>query len=104
MQRIRKAGKRDKIERQIIVELERLGAKVWQLDAPVDLLVGFRGKFYPVEIKSGGAASMRPSQVQFFQDCDAAGLPYFIFDHIDDTLAFIKLIDPALLSAQKLSA
>ena len=93
MQRIRKTGKRDKIEREVIVELERLGAKVWQLDAPVDLLVGYAGKFYAVEVKSTAASSVRPSQVRFFQDCDAAELPYFIFDHIDDTLTFITDLD-----------
>lgn len=89
MQRIRKAGKRDKIERGIIDELERLGAKVYQLDGPVDLLVGFDKKWYPVEIKSGAHASVRDSQLTFFRECDAEQLPYFIFDHLDDTMTFI---------------
>lgn len=93
MIRIRKTGKRDKIEPQIIAELRRLGAKVWQLDEPVDLLVGWQGAWYPVEIKSGPGAPISKSQAQFFADCDAVNLPYFIFDHIDDSLTFITGLD-----------
>lgn len=88
MQRIRKAGKRDKIERDIISELERLGAIVCQLDAPVDLLVGWQGVWYPVEVKSGPSASVRDSQLEFFDRCDLKGLPYYVFSHIDDVLTF----------------
>ncbi len=94
MQRIRKAGKRDSIEREIIEELRWRGAIVVQLDAPVDLLVGHLGVWYPVEVKSGAAAPMRASQELFFAQCDGAHLPYYVLSHLDDVLTFIKITGP----------
>jgi hypothetical protein len=49
----RRAPKRDDNERQIVDALRQAGAFVQPLDA-VDLLVGFRGVWYVMEVKDGG--------------------------------------------------
>ena len=50
---LRKYGnQRDANEPEIIAALEKVGASVYPLDLPLDLLVGYRGKTYLVEVKS----------------------------------------------------
>lgn len=48
---------RDENEPEIIAALRRAGAVVFQLDNPVDLLVGLRGRTYLIEVKAPGAAT-----------------------------------------------
>ena len=47
------ARKRDENELGIVLALEMVGATVVQLDKPVDLLVGFRGIDFQMEVKNG---------------------------------------------------
>jgi len=49
----RRAAKRDASEREIVSVLDQCGFSVVRLDTPVDLLVGFRGRCWLVECKSG---------------------------------------------------
>lgn len=46
-------SKRDASEKAIIQELDAHGISVFQLFQPVDLLCGFRGQTFLVEVKSG---------------------------------------------------
>jgi hypothetical protein len=50
---VRRAAKRDTSEPAIIQALEAVGAEVWPLDYPVDLLVKFRGHWHLLECKTG---------------------------------------------------
>lgn len=47
------ARKRDANEPEIIAALEAAGATVFPLDKPLDLLVGFRGQTFLLEVKNG---------------------------------------------------
>lgn len=47
------ATKRDSVEPAIIQALEQIGAEVWALDYPVDLLVRFQGRWHLLECKTG---------------------------------------------------
>lgn len=47
------ARKRDANEPEIIEALEAAGASVFVLDKPLDLLVGFRGETFLLEVKNG---------------------------------------------------
>lgn len=47
------AKKRDKAEPAIIQALEQVGAEVWALDNPCDLLTLYRGRWQPLEVKTG---------------------------------------------------
>lgn len=66
MKRLAHAKKRDLNEPGIVKALERAGATVWRLDDPVDLLVGFRGKNFTLEVKNPtGRNRDTPAQVRF---------------------------------------
>jgi hypothetical protein len=61
----RYAKKRDLYEGEIIDALRHVGCSVVQLDTPVDLLVGFRGQTYLLEVKTG-RKKFTPGQEEFF--------------------------------------
>lgn len=66
----RRSAKRDYSEPEIIAALTQVGFSVYQMQQPVDLLVGFRGKNYLVECKTEGTAygkALNDSQ-QLFDD------------------------------------
>lgn len=50
---MRYAAKRDLAEGPILAALEKVGAQVWPLDYPVDLLVRFRERWHLLEVKTG---------------------------------------------------
>lgn len=49
----RRAAKRDASEPEIVSALRQCGFSVYRLHQPVDLVVGFRGRTFLVECKSG---------------------------------------------------
>lgn len=61
----RKAAKRDTAEPAIVDALQKMGASTYRLSKPVDLAVGYRGKTYLVEVKSGKAGKLTASQIDF---------------------------------------
>lgn len=69
----RYAKRRDANEAELIRALTSVGARVWQLDRPVDLLVGYRGAWHLLEVKDGAkplsARILRPDQQAFFSTC-----------------------------------
>ena len=46
-------ARRDKSEKGIVDALKEMGVTVYRLDRPCDLLLGFRGKTYLAECKTG---------------------------------------------------
>jgi hypothetical protein len=50
---MRRAAKRDLAEQPIVQALKQIGAQVWLLDYPVDLLVYFRERWFLLEVKTG---------------------------------------------------
>jgi len=65
---MRRAAKRDVSEPEIVSALVQCGFSVYRLNQPVDLLVGFRGKNFLVECKSGTkgyAKDLNDNQKQF---------------------------------------
>lgn len=63
---------RDRNEPPIVRALEGIGASVFRLDRPCDLLVGYRGRNHLLEVKAplgprGGASGspLTPEQVEF---------------------------------------
>lgn len=61
---MRRAAKRDTAEPPIVDALERVGAEVWPLDYPVDLLVRFRSSWYLLEVKTGRSKVRKNQQAQ----------------------------------------
>jgi len=89
----RYAKKRDANERAIIQALEAVGARVWQLDRPVDLVVGYRNRFTLLEVKDGdkppSSRKLTPEQQSFLELCLAFNLPAAKVETVDEALAAI---------------
>lgn len=62
----RHAKSRDLNEPGIVQALEKVGCSVARLDRPVDLVVGFRGRTYLLEVKQHGGR-LQPSQEDFLR-------------------------------------
>jgi hypothetical protein len=50
---MRRAAKVDATQKDIVDALRKAGAQVWVIKQPVDLLVYFRGRWQPMEAKTG---------------------------------------------------
>jgi hypothetical protein len=64
---MRYAARVDSNQKAIVDCLRRMGAVVWVIGLPVDLLVGYRGKTYLVEVKAGKKKKFTSLQVEFFE-------------------------------------
>lgn len=84
-------GRRDSNESEIVYALQQVGATVWRLDTPVDLLVGFRGTTYLLDPKT---KTGRPTKLQ--RDFIEAwrGGPVGFVRTITDALVFIGAMEP----------
>jgi hypothetical protein len=52
---------------QIVIALRAAGANVWIISLPVDLLVGYKGHTFLVEIKRTAKSRFTPLQQDFFE-------------------------------------
>ena len=77
-------AQRDGNEQAIMQELLDRGALVIQLDYPVDLLIGYLGKWTLAEVKASPKAPFKLGQIRFLDQCELRGLPAVTLDHIDD--------------------
>lgn len=59
-------AKRDQNEPEIVQALQTVGAEVYRLNTPADLLVGFRGANYLIEVKMP-KGKLTPDQIKFQQ-------------------------------------
>ena len=87
----RYATKRDTSEPEIVAALELVGAIVWKMDRPFDLLVGWCGRLYMLEAKTGKAA-LNNDQVRELKRCQSAGLPVAVVRSASDALAAIGAV------------
>lgn len=89
---MRRAAKRDVNERAIIEALRSIGATVYQMDEPCDLLVGFRNQTILIEIKNPknyyGKKGLNVNQ-QNFLDKWRGGL-FLTITSIDEVLQIMK--------------
>jgi hypothetical protein len=67
----RYAARTDSTQADIIKALTKVGAKVWKIKWPVDLLVTFKGLLYGVECKRDDKAKLTKDQQEFFRHCGA---------------------------------
>jgi hypothetical protein len=56
---VRRAARVDNTQPDIVRALRNVGAEVWVTGQPVDLLVAFRGRWTPIEVKSSEADAKR---------------------------------------------
>ena len=87
--------KRDANEREIVDALVKAGATVARLDQPVDLLVGFRGQTFLLEVKNpNGKNRLQKSQVEFLDTWN--GAPVAIVHDTGEALTAIGLVNSGL--------
>ena len=89
MRRVGQARKRDAIEAEVIDALESIGIDCWRLSEPGlgDVLTHSRGKWLPLEIKSG-KGRLTPKQAELQKRVD---LP--IVRSVADALAVFGVTD-----------
>ena len=84
---IRRAARVDANQAQIVSALRAAGAYVWIIGLPVDLLVGYEGQTWLVEIKDGHKKSLTRLQQDFFGKW--CGGKLFRIDNAEEALRMI---------------
>ena len=65
---MRHAARVDANQEQIVSALRAAGAFVWVIGLPVDLLVGYKGHTFLVEVKSTSKKRLTKLQADFFEN------------------------------------
>jgi len=87
----RYARKIDLNQPEIVQALRAVGARVWVLSKPFDLLVGFRGRFVVLEVKSTRRTRKdQQHQTDEIHDCQAGGLPVYRVESVEQALAVLN--------------
>jgi hypothetical protein len=84
---IRRAARVDANQAQIVSALRAAGAYVWIIGLPVDLLVGFKGHTFLVEVKDGPRKRLTALQQDFFDNWSGSTLA-----RIDGPEAALRMI------------
>jgi hypothetical protein len=71
---MRYAARVDANQTQVVSALRSAGAYVWVIGLPVDLLVGYNGQTFLVEIKDGPKKALTSLQQDFFGNWIGGGL------------------------------
>ena len=71
---MRHAKRVDANQDQIVVALRAAGANVWIISLPVDLLVGYKGHTFLVEIKTDAKKRLTALQADFFENWSGSTL------------------------------
>ena len=84
---MRYAARVDKNQEQIVATLRAAGAYVWIIGLPVDLLVGYKGHTFLVEVKDGPRKRLTALQDDFFNNWPGSTLA-----RIDGPEAVLRMI------------
>lgn len=89
---MRRAARVDKTQEEIVVCLRLIGASVQLLHTVgkgcPDSIIGFKGKTYLVEFKTGEKAEFTPDQLAW--NLDWKGAPVLRFNGVSDALEWAK--------------
>jgi hypothetical protein len=84
---MRHAKRTDANQEVIVKALRDAGAYVWVISLPVDLLVGYKGHSFLVEIKTGARKRLTPLQADFFENWSGSTLA-----RVDSPEAALRMI------------
>ena len=87
---MRRAARVDANQDQIVSALRGAGAYVWIIGLPVDLLVGYKGHTFLVEVKSTSKKRLTGLQADFFENWSGSTLARI--DGPDGALRMIGVI------------
>lgn len=80
----RHARKKDANHAELVELFRKHGAYVIELERPVDLLIGYRRRWFTVEIKNPqGRNREQPAQIHHRQNCEHFGLPHYVLHSTD---------------------
>jgi hypothetical protein len=89
MTRLLTKGRKDENQAEIVLALRKMGCKVFILDAPLDLLVGHRGKLHLLEVKDGSKfpshRRLTTNEAIFFDEW--RGYPLHVVESVEQALA-----------------
>jgi hypothetical protein len=92
VQRVKRAARRDRVERHLIDAFEALGA--WTLtlnqEQRPDLLIGYRGRLALVEVKSHPRAVLTGKQLAFHRLLKELGLPCYLVRSVDEAIIALR--------------
>lgn len=84
----RYAKRRDANEPEIVGALQKIGAQIWYMDIPADLLVSFRRRWYLVECKMPGHENeLTETQKELLNKADA---PVLVVNSGEDAIKQIS--------------
>lgn len=86
------AKKRDANEAEIVQALRTVGAVVYPLDRPVDLLVGFHGRWVLLEVKRPQGV-VGDGQAKFIAEARVKNLPAYVVRSGTDALEAVGAIN-----------
>ena len=93
---MRHALRVDANQKQVVSALEAAGATVEVIGKPVDLLVGFRGRFFLMEVKDGAkfksAQKKTALQERIFKKYE--GCPISLVDGPEAALRALRVFEP----------
>jgi hypothetical protein len=84
---MRHAKRTDANQEAIVKALRDAGAYVWIISLPVDLLVGYKGHSFLVEIKTGARKRLTALQADFFENWSGSTLA-----RVDSPEAALRMI------------
>jgi hypothetical protein len=91
---MRRAARVDQNQDQVISALRAAGAYVWIIGLPVDLLVGYKGNTYLVEVKDGPKKRLTALQQAFFAKWTGGAL--IRVDGPEDALKMIGVLNETI--------
>ena len=91
---MRRAARRDANEKGIVEALRAVGATVYLLDEPCDLLVGYHGQTILMELKNPntgyGKKGFNANQKHFAENWK--GGPFCLVDSVDSALRMLNIM------------
>ncbi len=88
---MRYAARVDANQDQIVSALRAAGAYVWIIGLPVDLLVGYKGHTFLVEVKNGSKKRLTKLQADFFENWSGSTLVRI--DSPESALRMLRVIN-----------
>lgn len=89
----RRARRKDSNEAELIQALEHTGCYVLRIEQPVDLLVGFQGAWFTVEVKNPhGRNREQPSQTKHRDRCKLDRLPHFTLSRLSEVPIVLQMV------------
>ena len=91
---MRRAAKTDANQKRIVQALRDIGAMVFLIGQPFDLLVGFRGELFLLEVKNpDGRDKLNTSQNENIMKLGLVGVEVSVVRSVDEAIEVVTAVD-----------